>query len=130
MKIDGDRSDFVTVAVIYSQQEHVCFTSYLRAYGLNPYVVADNHGRMYPIIVALGGYRVRVPMHELDEALNLIELIEHSATPTGWSVWRVVNIVLCFLMLSMPVLPPQLTGDYLNRRGKLVQIIKDAAAIK
>jgi hypothetical protein len=145
---DGLPHDLVPVARIFSRPEMICFVSALEAEGVHVCVGADNHGRAQLLIVALGGYLVRVPATQLDQVVVLIEELrvstELAPVPENL-VWGVRTLFgmgvffnFVFAWLMMPAvgvwaltyvfavfatpLPMTMPGDYLNRRGKLVQM--------
>lgn len=83
----GDVSnDLATVAVIFSRPELECFVSALRAEGILASKVGDEDGRTQQLIVALGGYRVRVPATQLDHATALIAELHAESGPLKGSI--------------------------------------------
>ena len=74
----------------------------------------------------MGGYSVRVPETDLVRAIDLIDELRGQAAPivAPKSLKRRIWVLFVFLWLTVVTFPFPVTmpGDYLNRRGKLVQM--------
>ena len=70
--MDEVGTDLVEVARIFSRPEMICLLSALEDQGIQTFVTAFHHGNAEQIVLALGGYSVRVPEFEVENAVALI----------------------------------------------------------
>ncbi|MEY2928312.1 MAG: hypothetical protein RL367_2789 [Pseudomonadota bacterium] len=141
-------ADLIEIATIFSRPEMICFTTALRVEGLIVDICGDHHINATLFLVPCGGYRVRVPGYQKDEAVALIEelrLQTEALTPPDdlrWGIRMLFGIKLVAMTVTMvsiapgfgialmsillaagsTMVPMTMPGDYLNRRGKLVQM--------
>lgn len=143
-------NDLVPIARIFSLPELNCFVSALEAEGVLVFAGAWNHGQASVKLIALGGYLVRVPETQLEQALALITELRAETEPLAvsdslqWGIGALFKFnlamqmlyagimmllgmapVLAFLSLFaalMTPVPMTMPGDYRNRRGDLVQL--------
>ncbi len=142
--------DLVPIARIFSLPELACFVSALEAEGILVFAGAWNHGQATLQLIALGGYLVRVPETQLEQALGLIAELRGETVPLvtpeslRWGIGalfkfhlatQMLNAAFAMLVgtgplfalmglfgaLATPV-PMTMPGDYRNRRGELVQL--------
>lgn len=140
--------DLVPIARIFSRPEMACFVSALRAEGVHVFVGAEHHIRAELIIVALGGYLIRVPGAQLDQAMGLIDElcadVESVVIPENL-IWRIRALVGFNALLGVAIawvttpslglfalwavfgaamapVPMTMPGDYRNRKGQLEQM--------
>lgn len=142
--------DLVPVARIFSLPELDCFVSALEAEGILAFAGAWNHGQATLELIALGGYLVRVPETQLEQALGLIAELRGETEPLAvagslrWGIGALFKFHLAIQMLFAALLmlfgmgplmaflglfgalvtpvPMTMPGDYRNRRGELVQL--------
>ena len=143
-------SDLVPVARIFSLPELDCFVSALEAEGILVFAGAWNHGQATLELIALGGYLVRVPETQLEQAMGLIAELRGKTEPLAVAdslrrgigtlfkfhlVMQMLNAACAMLVGVTPLMsflglfgalvtpvPMTLPGDYRNRRGELVQL--------
>lgn len=139
----------VPVATIFSVPELVCLVSALEDQGMIVHVNGHHHGTATLNILALGGFSVRVPAYQVDQAVSLIDEIRCQTGPSPvpedlrWGISAIFGFNLTFQVLmsisawliGVPILmaavaplaalgtpvPMILAGDYRDRRGRLVQ---------
>ncbi len=146
--VDESSDAMIDIATIFSQPELLCFVSALEAEGLIVHICGYHFVGGNLLMVACGGFRVRVPAYQREQAVALIEELRLQTAPLTpaqemrWGVRMLVGFRAGVAAVSVAFLSPGLAplflavimsaattpvpmtmpGDYLNRRGKLVQM--------
>lgn len=76
-----ESTDLIEVARIYSRPEAMCFASALEGGGVHSYTMGFDFGALPHETVAFGGYSVRVPAWQAEQAISLIEELRLQTEP-------------------------------------------------
>ena len=99
--MDEVGTDLVEVARIFSRPEMICLLSALEDQGIQTFVTAFHHGNAEQIVLALGGYSVRVPEFEVENAVALIAEIRLLTEPPPLSQSLRFRIRALFTFLAI-----------------------------
>jgi hypothetical protein len=146
--VEEDVNDLTPIACIFSYPELVCFVSALEAEGIFVTVHSEAQVRQQAQIFGLGGYRVMVSAAQRDQVIDLIDELRRGTEPNAIpeqvqsgvnalfgfglvlnglltlvavSLSGTYSLLMMFAALTTPV-PMTIRGDYLDRRGRLVQM--------
>jgi hypothetical protein len=145
---DETSADLIEIATIFSRPEMICFTTALRVEGLIVDICGDHHINATLFLIPCGGYRIRVPAYQKDGAVALIEELRLQTEPLTppeeirWGIRMLIGIKMVVMTGTMiaitpgfgialmsillaagsTMVPMTMPGDYLGRRGKLIQM--------
>lgn len=76
-----ESADLIEMARIYSRPEALCFASALEGGGVHTYTMGFDFGALPHETVAFGGYSVRVPAWQAEQAVSLIDELRLQTSP-------------------------------------------------
>ena len=100
---------FETVAITWSQPEAAVMLSMFDFYGIPAFAVGRRHVSIYaPVLTALQGIQIRVAIHAVDEALELLaEVAERPAAvrPYGFGSRDLYLFLVILALMAATVMP-------------------------
>ncbi len=91
--------DLAEIARIFSRPELICYVAALEAEGIHTHVCGNHYGSATQHIVAMGGYLVRVPAAQLEQAVLLTAELRLGTEPLGVArslrrrIWMLVALL-------------------------------------
>ena len=100
--------ELVTIAAVYSQSEFGLLMALLHQHGIFATAVGERHALVeWPLVVALGGIRVRIRRGDVPLARELVSAVDR--TPYHGPVYsesRLLDIILMLLLFFFAAPPP------------------------